>query len=130
MEEMPSSVAEYLYTGLTDKRRLFVDNANEWSALWNEVTSIYQPQPDVPAIDFGTESVIVAAMGTRSSGGYSIAIESVHEAEGQLYVTVRETSPGQNCFTTAALTAPVHAVRVPRRTGAVNFVERTGVQNC
>jgi len=130
LEQVPDEVAQYLYSGVDDRRRLFIKDAAAWTTLWEEVTSHVQPPPPVPAIDFGAEAVIVASMGTRPSGGYSITIEGVFEADGQLYVAVREISPGSNCVTTAALTAPVHAVRVPRRTGTVVFVEHTETRNC
>src|SRR5688572_11745267 len=130
MEQVPDDVAQHLYSGVDDRRRLFMKDATAWTALWEEVTANVQPPPPVPAIDFDTEAVVVASMGTRPSGGYSITIEGVFEADGQLYVEVREVSPGSNCVTTAALTAPVHAVRVPARAGTVVFVEHTETRNC
>ena len=130
MEEVPQSVAQYLYSGIPDKRRLYIDNASDWSALWAEVTEPYMPPPPVPTIDFATEAVIVASMGMKSSGGYSIVIEGVYEAESTLYVEVREISPGSNCVTTQALTAPVYAVRAPKRDFTVKFVERTETRMC
>ena len=130
MEEVPQSVAQYLYSGIPDKRRLYIDNASDWSALWAEVTEPYMPPPPVPTIDFANEAVIVASMGMKSSGGYSILIEGVYEAENTLYVEVREISPGSNCVTTQALTAPVYAVRAPKRDFTVKFVERTETRMC
>ena len=130
MEEVPQSVAQYLYSGIPDKRRLYVDNANDWAALWAEVTEPYIPKPELPVIDFATEAVIVASMGTRGSGGYSIVIEGVYEAENTIFVEVREISPGSNCITTQAITAPVYAVRAPRRDFTVKFIERTETRMC
>src|SRR5688500_1320781 len=130
MEALPDDVAQYLYSGVEDRRRLFIKDAAAWAALWAEVTANVQPPPPVPASDFDTEAVVVASMGTRPNGGYSITIEGVFEAEGQLYVEVREVSPGSNCVTTAALTALVHAVRVPSRTGPVVFVEHSETRSC
>lgn len=130
MEEVPQNVAQYLYSGIPDKRRLYIDNADAWATLWAEVTQPYTPPPPVPTIDFANEAVIVAAMGTRSTGGYAIVIEGVYEADNTLYVEVREISPGSNCATTQALTAPVHAVRAPRRGFTVRFVERKETRMC
>jgi hypothetical protein len=130
MQPVPDEVAQYLYSGVPDRRRLFITDAATWTALWEQVTATYEPPPPVPAIDFASEAVVVAAMGTRTSGGYAITIEGVYEDEGQLYVVVKERSPGTNCVLTQALTAPVHAVRVPLRTGTVQFVERTETNNC
>src|SRR5687768_9404107 len=118
-QDMPQEVAQYLYTGIRDRRRIAITTTAAWTALWQEVTAPYQPPPPVPVIDFDAEDVLVASMGSRGSGGYTIAIESVHEADGKVYVTVREVSPGSSCVTTAAITSPVAAVRFPKREASV-----------
>jgi len=130
IREFPAAITPYLYTGIAERQRLAIDDAAEWRAFWNRVTSTTVPQPPVPEIDFASEIVIIAAMGTRPSGGYAIHIDDVSEADGRVFVKVREVSPGTNCIVTMALTAPVVAVRIPRRAGAVTFVEQTEVRNC
>jgi hypothetical protein len=130
MQPVADEVAQYLYSGVRDRRRLFIKDVGSWTTLWEEVTAPYEPPPPVPAIDFGSEAVVVASMGTRPTGGYSITIEGVYEDDGELYVVVRERAPGSNCVVTQAITAPVHAVRVPQRSGTVRFVEHTETQNC
>ena len=130
MEEVPQSVAQDLYSGISDKRRLYIDNASDWSSLWAEVTAPYMPPPPVPTIDFANEAVIVASMGMKPSGGYAIVIEGVYESQSTVYVEVREITPGSNCVTTAALTAPVYAVRAPKREFTIKFVERTETRMC
>ena len=67
---------------------------------------------------------IVAAMGMRRSGGYSIAIENIFSAEGKLRVVVREVAPKTGSMTTQALTAPLVVVRLARSNDPVSFVER------
>ena len=44
--------------------------------------------------------------GTKSSGGYGIAVQSVSETDGILTVTVQETEPGPDAVVTTALTYP------------------------
>ena len=127
---VPDEVAVYLYSGIPNKRRLYVKDMDTWTALWNDVTANISPRPPVPFIDFGKEALIVAAMGTRGTGGYSISVEGVGESDGKLFVEVLEVSPGPNCLLTQALTAPVHAVRAPLRNGEVVFTEVAKVQSC
>ena len=74
--------------------------------------------------------VVVASMGGRATGGYSIEIVRVAETTDRLYVEVREVSPGRSCIVTMAGTAPVTAVRVPRRDLPVEFVERAETRDC
>lgn len=131
VDALPDSVVRLFHANVTDRRRLVIRDAAEWAQFWNEATSNVQPRPAVPAVDFTTGMLVVATMGTRPSGGYAIAVERAYEdAGGRVHAEVLEVSPGAGCVTTAALTAPVAVVRVPRRPGAVEFVERTRVREC
>jgi hypothetical protein len=117
-------------SGVTTRRRGVIQTADEWAAFWNQVYATRLPAPAVPAIDFGESTVIVAAMGSRSSGGYGIDLPEVGRVGTDYHVVVRETSPGSNCMTTAALTQPVVAARVARTDGRVSFIEREEVLRC
>ena len=126
-----SAVAAFRYYSGVDRRtRVVVRSPAEWAALWAEITRGVSPVPPLPAVDFAERMVLVAAMGTRTSGGYAIGVESVDSAGGGLRATVVERSPGAHCFTTAALTQPLVAVVVPRAVGQVAWVERTAVVDC
>ncbi|MFN2563770.1 MAG: protease complex subunit PrcB family protein [Gemmatimonadaceae bacterium] len=118
------------YSGLTERQRLVIRSSSAWDEAWKRITARSSPAQPAPAVDFDHEIVVLVAMGQRPTGGYSIAIEGLFEAGGALYALVRETSPGSRCFTTQALTQPIDAVRVPRRAGAVAFVERTATNEC
>jgi hypothetical protein len=117
-------------SGVTQRTRRAIQTADEWAQFWNQVYSTRSPVPAVPAIDFGQNTVIVAAMGQRSSGGYGIDFLDMGRVGEDYHVIVRETSPGRTCMTTAALSQPVVATRVPRTTGRVSFIERSEQQRC
>ncbi len=119
-----------VYSGIADARRLVVRDAASWRVLWDEIVGARTPPPDAPAVDFGREMVIVAAMGQRGTGGYAIAIDEVRQENDGLVVVVRETAPGSGCFLTQAFTAPVTAVRVQARDAPVTFIEEKEVQDC
>jgi len=127
VETADTVVREY-YSGVADHERLVIRNAAAWGSFWQQVYSRVQPQPPVPTLN-GGDMIVAATMGTRRSGGYSIDIDAVYEANDQLVVVVREASPGSSCGVTAALTAPVVAVRVPQ-SAAVSFVEKTETRDC
>ena len=117
-------------SGISTRERTVVRTRATWEALWPQIVGTVRPVPPVPAIDFATKTVIVASMGTRSSGGYVISVDDVRQSRGDAWITVTERSPGSGCGTTAALTAPVAAVVVPRFDGTATFVERTTTVNC
>jgi hypothetical protein len=110
--------------------REVVRTAERWTALWGQLTANVQPAPPAPAVDFAAEMVVVAAMGTKPTGGFAIAIDGVHVDRDRLFVEVRETSPGRSCIVTQALTAPVALVIVPARAGTATFLERKETTAC
>ncbi len=123
-------VARASSTGIEEPRRTIVRTEAQWRELWGELAARVIPPSEPPAVDFDRRMVIVAAMGRRPTGGYSISIEEVRATADSLHVSVVETSPGPGCLTTQALTAPVAAVSVERHPGAPVFLEREETRDC
>lgn len=117
-------------TGVTDRRRVVIRDAETWEAVWAEIVSPYAPTPALPAVDFGEYMIVFVAMGSRGSGGHTIAIDAVIDDSAALVARVTEVSPGPACMTTAMLTAPVAATLVPRRDREVTWAEHASTQNC
>lgn len=118
------------YSGIDEAQRQVVRTPGTWADVWEQLHEGRSPVPERPAVDFERSVVVVAAMGSRRSGGYGIEVTSVHRDGETLYVVVEETSPGEDCAVTAAITAPATAVRVPRAAGDVHFVEKETVHEC
>ncbi len=132
MQSLDSSLQNYYRqnSGLEEPARVVVRDAQTWSALWTRIVANSGPKPPVPSIDFSREMLIVAAMGTRGSGGYSIRVGGVSSSSTELVATVIATSPGRSCPTTQAITSPVDIVRVPSSKLLVRFVEQQVVNEC
>lgn len=90
--------------------------------------------PQAHPIDWQSEMVIGVFMGTQSTGGYGIQIESIERRElphimiyppppivHELVVNYRERRPAPGSIVTMALTAPYHLVRLARHTDTVRF---------
>jgi hypothetical protein len=119
------------YSGLDRPARLVVRDAVTWRAVWNQIYLRQSPLPPLPAVDFSRDMIVVVALGSRSTGGYSILVGGASEAANNgVAVTVDSSSPGSNCVVTEAFTQPVDIARVPLRDGTVRFVERSHVSNC
>jgi hypothetical protein len=118
------------FSGLESAQRLVVRDEAAWNALWRRIAAPVDPMPPVPQVDFASSMVVLAAMGVRPSTGYSISITGVFRESGRLYVEVLELSPGQDCVTGAALTAPLTAVLVPRGGDTPVYVEREETYSC
>ena len=108
-------------SGLASARREVVRDAASWARLWAEIHDERSPAPPLPAVDFAREMLVVAALGTRPSGGYSVAVQKVVVHGDTLDVSVLESCPARDAMVTMALTQPVHVVRLPRIVGTPAF---------
>jgi hypothetical protein len=119
------------YSGLEAPLRTLVRSEGEWRDLWARLATDRIPRPAAPAVDFSERVVVVAAMGTRPTGGHAIRIDRVSYAGDTLWVEVTSVTPGARCVTTQALTAPVAAVSVERRPNVTaRFLDREETQDC
>jgi hypothetical protein len=119
-------IGQWTHTGINERRRLVIRNANAWSAFWSELGV-----GDRPAVDFTRDLVVAVAAGQQSSGGYEVAVDRVTQNNGELIIEVVETSPGPNCMTTSALTQPVDVVVMSSvNARGWSFVERKEVRGC
>lgn len=126
----PVEEAASFMSGIQDRRRLVIDEPEEWADFWAELNAHIAPTPDAPAVDFDSYVVIAATMGLQPTGGYAIEIKEVSRTGDDLRVVVVETSPGVGCITTQAFTAPATAVTVERPAGDVEFVEEAETRDC
>ena len=118
-------------SGITTPLRTAVSDTEAWRALWESVTSTaVSPKPDLPAVNFATETLIVAALGICPAGGCAIEITGVYEKDGRLYAEVRETVPGKDCLLLQVVTYPLAIVRVEQTGMPVIFVMKRETKNC
>jgi hypothetical protein len=111
------------HSGLAEERREVVRDETAWARLWDEISAIVTPQPSRPAVDLARDMLVVAATGTRPSGGFAVQVTGVMQRGTDLEVTVLETCPPPGARVSRALTRPVVVVRVPRLALVPRFVE-------
>ena len=117
-------------SGVNDSTRRVINDSATLAQIWATVFARRSEAPPVPAVNFANEMVIVASMGTRSSGGYTISVDSARVAGTELQVFVRSQAPGPLCGTTGALTQPVVIVAVPRVSAVPRYVETVARTEC
>jgi ABC-type phosphate transport system substrate-binding protein len=118
------------WSGFQAPTRVVISNAQAWADAWATIHALYTVPPALPAVDFSTSVLILAAMGPQSSTGYSVAIQEVRVDDGALAVTVLERSPGASCVTGQAVTSPVHVVEVPRHATTASFTVNSVTYAC
>lgn len=117
-------------SGVTQKERVVIRDADAWSALWARIYMNRSPVPVLPAVDFSREMIVAVSMGARESTGYNIFMTGARIDAGSMVVDVVSQSPGRNCFVLTVITEPVDLARVQRFNGDVRFEERDAVFNC
>jgi hypothetical protein len=116
--------------GLGDPTRAVIRDSTGWAAFWTQAHALVEPAPSgPPVVNFADSMLLVAALGTRSTGGYGVGIDSVARG-ATLRVFVTELHPAPGCMTTMAITWPVQVVRVARFEGSVDFVEQRRERPC
>ena len=125
-----STLMQGFVRGYREQARLVITDAAAWSQAWSLAHAQMTPVDPAPAVDFTSSAVVLAAAGTRNSGGYSITVVRVVTFESGQLVYVTSTSPGVTCINTAMVTFPIHMVRVPKPADHVTFVEQTKSVAC
>ena len=124
------TLAKQTHSGYAASERTVIQSATEWPSIWSKIHSGQSPEPALVTPDFSNEDAVIAAMGEKNSGGYTITIDSVTRHERGSIVYVTERSPSAGCVTPAVITYPVHAVRAPRSSGPYQWRERSETVNC
>jgi hypothetical protein len=118
------------YSGLIDSARMVVRDSSAWRRLWQQINRPFIPQPVLPAVDFQREIVVVAALGSRPSAGFDIAIDGAAEDSVGIEVDVQRSSPAAGCPVAASVTEPVDLAKLPASARTLRFRERSTVIPC
>lgn len=109
------------HSSINKPQEVVIRNPNDWQKLWVQVHSTLEPMPTVPVIDFSTHMVVGYFLGQRSTGGYSVSIESVKETSKQIVVTIAQTSPGRGSLVSQVITSPYAIQAIPKSDKQVVF---------
>lgn len=108
----------------TEKNQVVVTDAGRYAEELKKYSA------EFPAsIDFDSETIVVATMGTQVSGGYAISAVEAKEYADKVIVQFELVSPGDNCLTTQAQSNPYEFVRVPTKK-PIEFIEVQRTQQC
>ncbi len=122
-------LADQTITGVGERARMVIRDTRSLRQFWNALNEYGEFNP-LPEIDFTQQTVIVAALGSRGSSGFAVAVDGVYRKATKLYVVVHEHRPGSNCTVLTVVTAPTIAITVDFNAGEVVFVEEHTVHEC
>ncbi|WP_111641438.1 protease complex subunit PrcB family protein [Marinimicrobium alkaliphilum] len=81
-------------------------------------------------VDLERYMVLAVFMGERPTGGYNISVERVVATRNHLLANVLNTSPGEACPVTLAITSPYQVVAIPRHEIPLHLTERDELLVC
>jgi hypothetical protein len=117
--------------GLANESFQTVRSQQEWDELLPQLGARpSQGNIHAPEVDFEKLTMLVAALGTRPSGGFAVLIEGAFDDGRMIEVYVLELRPGPHCAVTTGITHPVAIALIPRRDRPVRFHIDTADVNC
>lgn len=118
------------YGGITQPTEIVVRDSARWHEYWSRIFRGVFPPPPPPTVDFGHDIVVVAALGSRPTGGWGIVIDSAYATTAGLRVVLLQLAPGTGCVLSAVVTAPVDAAVIHARPDSVEFVQHVRTESC
>ena len=121
-------LAQLQSSGWADREIVIIDDSTALAASWARLHANRSDIPPAPVVRFGAERVVVAAAGTRSSGGFVMTAGAFTQSGDTVIVDVTLLTPGPECGVTAALTEPVIMFAIPRTAAPprISTTERAG----
>lgn len=92
-------------TNITEESAYVIDNKEDLIALYDQLNATRSPNYELPVIDFKKQSVIVAAMGQKTTGGFSFTKVKVSKSDVVEYI-IYTKSPAPQDMVTMGMTTP------------------------
>jgi hypothetical protein len=118
-----STIDKGTTSGFQAPLQMYVVSEKEWIDLWEKRQGSGAPQRTHPAVDFSRDVVVVAALGSKLTGGYSLEVSKIVRTKENIEVTVRIGSPAPGSTPRAGSTSPFVLVRMRKPDKPVTFKE-------
>lgn len=102
-----------------------ITSTSEFEKLWQMVDA----KGKAPVVDFTKDSVVAVFAGQVMTGGYSISVSKVTDAEERT-VTITLTSPGSNCIVTQSTNEPYQIITVPKTSLSLTHQDQATTTDC
>ena len=123
-ESVPySTIDKGTTSGFQSPLQMFIVSEKDWIDLWEKRQGSGAPQRTHPAVDFSRDVVVVAALGSKLTGGYSLEISKIVQTKDNVEVTVRIGAPAPGSTPRGGPTSPFVFVRMKKPDKPVTFKE-------
>lgn len=112
-------------SGIHAQRGEIIQTADRWAAVWAEIHQGESMVPPLPAVDFSTEMVVLAAAGDLPDGCWNVQVSNVAPNVVRVNVAVAVTHPPVGCGCATVVVQPVDVVRAQKldAPGVFNFYQ-------
>ncbi|QQR92903.1 MAG: protease complex subunit PrcB family protein [Candidatus Iainarchaeum archaeon] len=108
-----SVLAHGTQSSFTVEQQKVFRTQSEFETFW-KTNSTQTPLASIGAIDYGRETLILLALGEKSTGGYDIRVDRVAMAGASILVNYTKIAPASNSYNDEALTQPYVLIKVSR----------------
>ncbi|MAP56036.1 protease complex subunit PrcB family protein [Altibacter sp.] len=105
----------------TNKQERIISDQITLQDIYNTINGTRKPGLPVPEVDFSKYQVAFITSGERSTGGYSIAIDTIVREEEQTILYIGGESPKPGDYVTTVITAPFILVKFEKQSVPVVF---------
>jgi hypothetical protein len=124
------SIGHGYYVSFDEKRMVVINSEKDYKKLWDDVYANLDQLPKIPEADLNKYTVVAVFMGAQKSGGYDVKIDKVSIMNDRLNIEVIETSPGENCIVTDAITKPYDVVKIAKTDLEHEFKVKKVTKDC
>ena len=106
--ELYEVLTQQSYGGASIRFFEILSEPNEIKMLQNDINL----KDKINSTDIQNANFIILNMGEKTTGGYSIGVESVVETDSNIVITVKETNPDLQSMVTQGFTSPFCVVKI------------------
>ncbi len=121
-----SGVNEYITEYVEKREILIIKNEDDFERIYG----YYNPNKEIPYIDFDRYEVIAVIDSIRNSGGYFIDIKKIKEYEDYILVEITYQKPGEGCIVPQVLTQPFIFIKIKKSDKVVKLKEIEEIYSC
>ncbi len=120
------TVDQGIHCGITARVQYVITDSETWAQLWTDIHSIRSHLPNLPLINFTSDTLIAVFMGEKYIGGYSTEIMRITSSWNAYTVYVTDYHPNPESLELNWFVQPYHIVRIPSQGNlSLHFVNQT-----
>ncbi len=113
-------------SNIEEATQQIIQTPEQWRKWWMDHTNT-RDQPDsqeaqLPKVDFNKETILIATLGMRSTGGHTVQFSEIRHEGDTLKAVITSSSPAPDAMVTMALTYPFAVIAIPKHEGPIEFV--------